>query len=314
MNISKIAVIGAGLMGSAIAQVFAAKPDLDVSIFSLMLEGDPYAPVKRNLDIMIGRGAMTKEESEAICSRIAFKPNLGEAVKDADFIIECVSEVMELKQDLFAEAERYCSKDAILATNTSVLRVTEVFSKCENKNRVAGVHFWNPGHLIPLVEVVKIEYTDDAVVDATMELLRSIGKHPILCKKDVPGFIGNRLQFALWREAIHMVENDIADPVTIDEAVKFGPGLRWPVLGPMEASDMIGIELTYNMLSYILEHLADNHEPSPLIKQMLDRGDYGFKTGKGWQEWTPEQMEASTKRLREYLTDMQRNDKMQGEI
>ena len=307
MNIKKIAVIGAGLMGNGIAQAFAANPNLTVNIFSLMLEDDPYAPIKRNIDIMMGRDALTKEEADGILSRISFKSGLKEATYDADFIIECVSEVMSLKQDLFAEIEGYCSDEAILATNTSVLKVTEVFSKCKNKNRVVGVHFWNPGHLIPLVEVVKIEHTEDKTIDKTMELLNAIGKRPILCKKDVPGFIGNRLQFAMWREAIYMVENDIADPATIDDAIKFGPGLRWSVLGPMEASDMLGIELTDNMLSYILEHLADNHEPSPLIKQMLERGDYGFKTGKGWQEWTPEQMAASTKRLREHLIGLTLN-------
>jgi 3-hydroxybutyryl-CoA dehydrogenase len=303
MSINKIAIIGAGLMGSGIAQVFAAKPDLNVNIFSLMLEDDPYGPIKRNINIMLGRDVMTQKEADGILSRITFKPTLEDAVKDADFIIECVSEVMDLKQDLFAEIEDYCSEDAILATNTSVLKVTEVFSKCKIKSRVVGCHFWNPGHLIPLVEVVKIEGTSDAAIDTTMELLLAIGKRPILCKKDVPGFIGNRLQFALWREAIHMIENDIADPQTIDDAVKFGPGLRWPILGPIEACDMIGMELSYNILKNLLPHLADNHEPSPLIKEMLDRGDLGFKTGKGWQEWTPEQIEASTKRLREHLID-----------
>jgi len=303
MSINKIAVIGAGLMGSGIAQVFASKPDLSVNIFSIMLEEDPYGPIKRNINIMIGRDVMTQDEADGILSRITFKETLKDAVKDADFIIECVSEVMDLKQDLFAEIEGYCREDAILATNTSVLKVTEVFSKCKIKSRVIGCHFWNPGHLIPLVEVVKIEGTSDASIEEAMELLLSIGKRPILCKKDVPGFIGNRLQFALWREAIHMIENDIADPQTIDDAVKFGPGLRWPILGPIEACDMIGMELSYNILKNLLPHLADNHEPSPLIKEMLDRGDLGFKTGKGWQEWTPEQIEASTKRLREHLID-----------
>ena len=301
MSISKVAIIGAGLMGSAIAQIFASKPDLSVNIFSLMLEDDPYAPIKRNISIMIDCDVMTQEEADGILSRITFKETLEKAVTDVDFIIECVSEVMDVKQDLFKEIEGYCRDDAILATNTSVLKVTDVFSKCKVKNRVVGAHFWNPGHLIPLVEVVKTERTDDEVVDTTMALLRSIGKRPILCKKDVPGFIGNRLQHALLREAMYMIENDIADAQSIDDVVKFGPGLRWPVLGPMEASDMVGIELSYNVLKYALPHLADNHEPSPLLKEMLDRGDLGFKTGKGWQEWTPEEMETSTRRLREHL-------------
>lgn len=244
-----------------------------------------------------------KQKKKGILSRIQFVSDLKEATKDADFIIECAPEVMEVKQGLFAEIENYCSKTAILATNTSVMSVTEIASKCKNKERVVGAHFWNPGHLIPLVEVVKTEAASEEAIDATMKVLSDCGKKPILCQKDVPGFVANRLQHALWREAFHMVEAGIADAATVDEACKYGPGLRWPILGPMENSDMVGIQLSYNIHDYILKHLADNHEPSPLLSEMLEKGDLGFKTGKGWQEWTPEQIQSSGDGLREYLID-----------
>jgi 3-hydroxybutyryl-CoA dehydrogenase len=178
---------------------------------------------------------------------------------------------------------------------------TEIAQKCTHKERVVGAHFWNPGHLIPLVEVVKSDYTSEEVMQDTIELLTFCGKKPIYCKKDVPGFVANRLQHALWREAFYMVQEGIADPATVDDACKYGPGLRWPVLGPMENSDMVGIQLSFNIHDYILKHLADNHEPSPCLQEMLEKGDLGFPSGKGWQEWTPEQMQASNKNLREYL-------------
>jgi 3-hydroxybutyryl-CoA dehydrogenase len=123
----------------------------------------------------------------------------------------------------------------------------------------------------------------------------------------VPGFVANRLQHALWREAIYMVENGIADAKTVDYACKYGPGLRWPQLGPMENSDMVGIELTYNIHQYILKSLADNHEPSYLLKEMLDRGELGMKSGKGWQEWTPEQIADVSAGLRKYLVEKQKD-------
>jgi 3-hydroxybutyryl-CoA dehydrogenase len=301
MKIKKVVVIGAGMMGNALAQVFASNAELDVILRTRQLKEDRYEPIKKNLDIMIAGGAMTEAKKEAILSKITFVTDLKEAVLDADFVIECAPEVMEVKQDLFKELEGYTRADTIFATNTSVMSPTEIAEKCEHKERVVGAHFWNPGHLIPLVEVVKSNYTSEEVMNDTMELLSACGKKPIYCKKDVPGFVANRLQHALWREAFYMVQEGIADPATVDDACKYGPGLRWPVLGPMENSDMVGIELSYNIHNYILKHLADNHEPSPCLKEMLDRGDLGFKSGKGWQSWTPEQIEAAGTGLREYL-------------
>ena len=143
--------------------------------------------------------------------------------------------------------------------------------------------------------------TSPQTAQIAMDVLAGVGKKPILCKKDAPGFIGNRLQFALWREAFYIVEEGIADAKTIDDACKYGPGLRWPVLGPMENSDLIGLDLTYNMHNYLFKWLNDSHEPSHLLKEMLDRGDNGMKTGKGWQEWTPEQIEVVRNRLRTHL-------------
>ena len=303
MEIKNIVVVGAGLMGNSLAQVFAADPGLNVKLKTRELKPDRFQPINYNLDIMISRGAISQEEKDRILAGIHFVTDDFDAYSDANFIIECYPEDMETKQNLFEYIENFCRKDAILATNTSVMSQTEISEKCKHRERVVGAHFWNPGHLIPLVEVVKSGFTTEEVMQDTMALLTRVGKKPVYCKKDVPGFVANRLQHALWREAIYMVENGIADPKTVDDACKYGPGLRWPVLGPMENSDLVGIELTYNIHNYILKSLADNHEPSHLLREMLDRGELGMKTLKGWQEWTPEQVSGINTGLREYLID-----------
>jgi 3-hydroxybutyryl-CoA dehydrogenase len=290
------------MMGSGIAQVFAACPDLKVTIFIReKFEYDCMDKIAANLAVLTEKDILKKEDVEGIFGRIRLTEDLEEAVKDADFVIECIPENMELKQDLFKSLEPLCRKDTIFATNTSVMSITKISEKCTEKSRVVGTHFWNPPYLIPLVEVVKSDYTSDDVMGKTMELLKKAGKHPIKVNKDVPGFVANRLQHAVWREAISIVERGIADAATVDEAVKYSFGLRLPKLAPMENADMVGTDLTLSIHSYILKHLENSAEPSPLLKEKVEKGELGFKTGKGFQEWTPEQVKESNDSLREYL-------------
>jgi 3-hydroxybutyryl-CoA dehydrogenase len=151
------------------------------------------------------------------------------------------------------------------------------------------------------VEVVKSDATTDETAQAVMELLKSAGKVPVLCKRDVPGFIANRMQHALWREAVSIVENGIADAETVDMAVRYSFGLRLPQLGPLENADMVGTDLTYSIHEYILPHLESSGSPSPLLKSLRDAGDLGFKTGKGFRTWTPEESERCKEELYSYL-------------
>ncbi|MBU1168683.1 MAG: 3-hydroxyacyl-CoA dehydrogenase family protein [Proteobacteria bacterium] len=304
IEIRHVAIIGTGLMGCGIAQVFASHPDHCVTTF------DSHTPassvqqrIRENLERLVRKKVMAPKDLSAILSRISTAETMEAAAKTADLVIECIPEDMVLKQNLFCDLEKVCKPEAVFASNTSVMSITEIASKTRRRHRIVGTHFWNPPYLIPLVEVIKSDDTDERVMAATMAVLKKTGKHPVRVNKDVPGFLANRLQHALWREAISIVAHGIADAATVDEAIRMGFGLRLPVLGPMENADMVGNDLVLSIHNYILPHLENSPLPSPLLQERVDKGELGFKTGKGFQDWSPEQIEQSRKRLTEYLID-----------
>ncbi len=301
-KLKHIAIIGAGMMGHGIAQIFASHGhqvslvDVSDEILAKAVEN-----IRANLTLLVKNGIGNKKDIESTIKRVKVIRDLKEAASSAQFIIEAVSENLDLKQGLFQKMDAICSSDAILTTNTSVISVTEIAARAKRRDRIVGTHFWNPPYLIPLVEVIKGEETSPKVVDLTADLLRSVGRHPVKVKKDVPGFVGNRLQHALWREAISIVEQGIADPATVDEVVKKGFGIRLPVLGPLENADMVGLDLTLQIHDYILKYIERSTKPSPFLKQKVEKKELGFKTGQGFQRWTPDTMEQCKKRLLEHL-------------
>ena len=307
----RVAVIGAGMMGVGIAQIFAAAGH-EVALQDAVPEALERAPsaLRANLTFLAENGLGSPDDVEAAVARVSTTPELRAAVAGAGFVVECVYEDLALKQGIFELLDDACPPSTVLCTNTSVMSITEIGARAVHKERVVGTHFWNPPYLIPLVEVVRTADVADDAVERTMELLRRVGKRPIDCKKDVPGFVANRLQHALWREAISIVEHGIADAATVDESIRFGPGLRLPILAPMENADMVGLDLTLAIHDYILPHLEASGEPSPLLRDKVASGDLGFKSGHGFQDWTPEQAEESRRRLVSYLvhvlTDEQR--------
>jgi len=303
-DVKKIAIVGGGSMGHGCAMVFAAA-GYPVGMYSRRLETleKGVEAMRNDLTFLAERGLGRVEDVDKTMALVSTTQDLAEAAADADFVLECVAEDMALKQDTFQKLDQMCRPNAILATNTSVMSPTEIASKSEKRDRIIGTHWWNPPFLIPLVEVVQTEETPAWVIDVTMELHRAIGKHPVHCKKDVPGFIANRLQHALWREALSIVEHGIADAATVDESLKFGPGLRLPVLAPCENADMVGLDLTLSIHTYVLKYLEDSHEPSPLLKEKVAKGELGFKTGGvGYQTWTLDEQKALRSRLLTYLT------------
>jgi len=199
--------------------------------------------------------------------------------------------------------DRICPPEVILTTNTSVMSISEIASKAERRERIVGTHFWNPPYLIPLVEVVKGNDTSDEVMETTYQVMKMAGKHPVKVMKDVPGFLCNRLQHALWREAISIVQNGIADAAGVDDAIKTGFGLRLPVLAPFENADMVGLDLILAIHDYVFKYLEDSHEPSPILREKVEKGELGFKSNKGFYTWTDEEIAASKNRLTDYLLD-----------
>ena len=304
MNIKNILIAGGGMMGKNIAFVFTSNPDYQISVYDLYPTDVPGG-IRKNCAQLIEKGVLTSAELEKRLERIDFTTDIdSELIKKADLVIEAVFEDMQIKRETFAKLEARCRPDTIFCTNTSVMSPSEISRDLKYRARFVGTHFWNPGHLIPLVEVVKSDATSDETAQTVMDVLKGVGKEPVLCKKDVPGFIANRMQHALWREAISIVENGIADAETVDKAVRYSFGLRLPQLGPLTNSDMVGTELTYNIHNYILQFLEDSHTPSPLLTQMKEEGKMGFKTGEGFMKWTPEEVVKQNADLNEYLIRM----------
>jgi 3-hydroxybutyryl-CoA dehydrogenase len=289
-------------MGRGCAQVFASAG------FDVALTGPRAATLEKaiegirdDLGFLAAHGPELPEGIDQTLSRITVTTDQEEALAGADFVLECAPEDMALKQELFSVLDRVASPETVLASNTSAMSITEIAAASRGRHRILGTHWWNPPHLMPLVEVVRTADVEDWAVVFTMELLKAAGKHPVECKKDVPGFVANRLQHALWREAISIVEHGIADAATVDECLCYGPGLRWPVPGALENSDLVGTDLTLAIHTYLLEHLEDSHEPSPLLLQMGERRQLGVKTGTGFYEWTPESAQEAHNRLMKYL-------------
>lgn len=304
-QIKNITILGNGLMGCGCALVFAQHPEFNVTVKHRSGTRETiHERIMSFLVPLIDKGIYSKEEAEAIVARVDTETDLATSVKDADLIMECIAENMQLKQDTFAELEPLTRPDTIYATNTSVMSITAIASKTVKKDRVVGTHFWNPPYLIPLVEVVKAYETSEDTMERTLDCLIRAGKKAIRCNKDVPGFVANRMQHALWREAISIVAHGIADAATVDEAVRSSFGLRLPVLGPMENSDMVGTDLTLSIHEYMLQHLENDPTPSPMLREKVAAGELGFKTKKGWQEWDDEKIAASRRKLSEHLIKM----------
>lgn len=295
--VTRITVLGGGLMGSGIAQIFAAR-GVEVTIYDIDA-GAWTAPgtIRSNLQRMQADEATIKE----VVSRVVFCDRLAESVKGAQIVFECVPEQLALKQRLFCELDALCPPETILASNTSVISISEIASDVTHKQRVLGTHFWNPAFLIPLVEVIRTRWTDDVLFERTFDILAWAGKRPVRVNKDVPGFLVNRLQHALWREAIYLVEQGIADARTVDEGIRYGFGIRLPTLGPLENADMVGTDLTLAIHEYIFPHLNNATTPSPLLRQLVSEGKLGFKSGSGFQTWNDASINESRERLLNYL-------------
>jgi len=298
-DFKNIAVIGGGLMGAGIAQVFAAA-DYRVTVF------EPNEEVRLSLKNRVVENLELMGSDVDIAGSIETSGDLAETVASADYVTEAAPEKLDLKREIFADLERLAPADAILASNTSVIPITRITEGLETAHRMVGTHWWNPPYLVPLVEVVQGERTSAATIDHTMALLRGLGKEPAHVKKDLPGFVANRLQHALWREAIAMVAEGICDAQTLDSCVKNSFGLRLPVLGPLENADLVGLDLTLDIHKTVIPELDRSAGPNPFLEQQVEAGRLGFKSGEGFRIWSEEEKNNLREQLSVHLVSTQR--------
>lgn len=301
MGKPRIAVIGAGLMGHGIAYLFAAAGH-EVRV------QDPVATAREKLPQRLSDICDLLGVDRAVADRVTAGESLRWAAEDADIVIEAALEQLPLKQAIFADLERVAPADAVLASNTSALPITRIAAGLKSKRRVVGSHFWNPPHLVPLVEIVLMGPENRPAADRLASVLRTAGRHPVLVHRDIPGFIGNRLQHAMKREAIALVASGVCDAETIDDVVKKGFGARLGVLGPLEQSDLVGLDLTKNIHDTLIPDLDVTPQTHPYLNALVEKGDLGMKTGKGFRTWTPEEADAVRDRLRRALVKSRERD------
>jgi 3-hydroxybutyryl-CoA dehydrogenase len=289
-----IAIIGGGLMGHGIAQVFA-RAGHTVRVH------DPVEEVLSSVAERIRRNLNDLGQDVTAVDCISCHSSVAEAVADADVVFEAGPENLGVKQQIFAAIEAAAPAGAILASNTSVIPITQIMGGLKAGERALGTHWWNPPYLVPLVEVIKTPLTAAAAVAAMTALLEAVGKTPVIVEKDIPGFVGNRLQHALWREAMSLVENGVCDAQTVDTVVKASFGRRLAVLGPLENADLVGLDLTEAIHRTLLPDLDRTPGPLPILGRLLAAGKMGMKSGEGFQHWTPARQAALRKRVFEYL-------------
>jgi 3-hydroxybutyryl-CoA dehydrogenase len=302
---AEIAVIGAGLMGHGIAAIFALAGHR-VALHDP--DAERLASAKERIAAIFDLLAQDK----ANMAGIRYEPDFAASIAGADFVFEAGPEKPEVKRAIFKRLGEISKPASILCTNTSAIPIGQIGVDVADRSRVVGTHYWNPPHLVPLVEVVQAKETSLATVETTIALLRSVGKSPVHVRRDIPGFIGNRLQHAMKREAIALVAAGICDAETIDNVVKQGFGARMAVLGPMEQTDLVGLDLTLDIHKTLIHDLDRSAGPHPLLVEMVAKGDLGMASGKGFRDWTAEQAAAVRKRLSDFLVQSARALRQEG--
>ena len=291
---ARVAVIGAGLMGHGIALRFALAGH-EVGLHDI----DP--DVLGSTPTRIAAALAAVGADPQVGERIELHGSAAAAVAGASFVTEAASERVGVKRAIFAELDALCDRHVILASNTSVIPIGRIAGDLDGAPRMVGTHWWNPPHLIRLVEVVQGPHTAPAVIESTLTLLREIGQEPVHVHRDVPGFVGNRLQHALWREAIALVADGVCDAETVDAVVTAGFGRRLAVMGPLETADLIGLDLTLDIHEELISDLDVTPGPSAYLRELVQSGRLGARTGQGFRVWGEGDQAAASARLLAHL-------------
>ena len=290
-KVKKVGVIGAGTMGHGIAQAYAQEgyPVTITDIAKSALTGVKDR-IKSNLDTLALEGLISQQEIENIMGRITVVDSMEGAVRDADFVTEAIFEDLPTKTKIFSEMERFCSPECLLASNTSSFPMTQIASQMEKPERAIVTHWMNPPYLVPLVEVVSGEKTSEETYKTAHEILVKIKKVPVRVRKEILGFLVNRIQEAMNREVYYLTEIGVASPEDIDRAVVASLGFRLAFLGPLLVRDLAGLDVTCKVDEVLYEELNSSTQVNKMLKGMVDRGEYGAKTGKGFFSYTPESL------------------------
>ncbi len=308
-SIERVAVIGAGLMGLGIGVEFA-RFGYQVSLYNTTEATSKKAMegASEDLDLMVETQLLTAEEAKAAYDRLRPTTDLEDAASGADYVIESVLELLDLKQEIFARLDELCPPPAILATNTSGLRVTDIASVVKHPERVLATHYFQPPHFIPLVEVVAGERTDREVVELAARVLRGLRKKVAVIDVELPGFVGNRIQGAIAREIRSLVDDGVCSPSLIDDIISFGFGRRMAYTGYFKRLDLIGLDFSYTVLR------GRGQEPWGAIAERVERGELGMKSGKGFYDWPADVTKQFLRRYNLELIRLMKQDMEAGYI
>jgi 3-hydroxybutyryl-CoA dehydrogenase len=284
VEIKTIAVLGAGLMGHGITQVAAQTAKYNVYMRDIKQEfiDNGMKMINDSLQRFVKKGEMTETQVNEVLARIHPTLDLKEAVSNADLIIEAVTENPELKKKVLAEADSQAKPEAIIASNTSSISISELASATKRPEKFAGMHFFNPPQLMKLIEIIRGAKTSDETLNTIVEVTKTMGKEPVVVKKDTAGFVVNRILIPALNEAINLVNEDVATPEDIDKAIKLG--LNWP-MGPLALLDYVGLDTTLAITEVMVKEIDPKYQASPLLRQMVRAGLLGRKTGKGFYDW-----------------------------
>jgi len=288
-NISKVAIIGTGMIGASLATMFTGNGYRTVMLaINDKEEAAGLSRYRTNFNDLIGNALVTRKQADTCEKLLSITKDYAD-IADADIVFECVFEDKSVKFEVYAKLEKYCSGFKAISSTSSAMDTNplcEGFSKPEFKAAFASAHPWNPPHLVPCVEVVKGAYTSDAALKFICDFLESCGRAPVVMHKSVPGFIANRLQHTLFREAAYMVEQGIATPQDIDRALQTSFIPRYTAIGMFEHFDYAGLDMVLSIENTVYPFLCDAKEPHKLVTEAIKRGDLGYKTGKGLLDWS----------------------------
>jgi 3-hydroxybutyryl-CoA dehydrogenase len=306
----KVCIIGTGTMGSSIALNFAWE-GWEVELYARSEESleKGFRLIRQDLGILAENAFVETDEVSLLLGRVRGLTEIEAASKEVPLLIECVSEDLKTKHEVFKRLEDHFSKGTVFATNTSSLMPTKIAKALVKRDRFLAAHFWNPAHLLPLVEIMPGEETSEETVGFTKDVMERIGKEPVVLYRETPGYIGNRLQYAMLREALHLVDSGVASKEDVDRAVKFGFGRRLAVTGPIETADLGGTHVFAAISEMLLPELSNTTEISPTLAEAVKRGDLGYSTGRGIYEWPPKRLKTARKARQQVLIEWLQKDK-----